>query len=276
MNTCRVRALSFSSHFSSVTASLLAALPLAAGCAVGGGRVAHDVPAEGAAVQDSTSGKSDAAPEKDADASKSGKSDSADRAEKLEKKERELACARIELDIARQSTEADEREARSSVADAEFKLQRASEDRDNYKNVEAQLVTSEAELRLEEAKERLEESRQELAELEKMYKQETFAEITKELVLVRGKVKVKMAEKGLELTQRKGVQQREFEIPKKLKELGQSLQKAQDDLDAAKRKEARVANEKKLKILKAEQSIGEIERAIAKLKSGKDDKEVKS
>jgi hypothetical protein len=196
--------------------------------------------------------------------------------EKLEKKEYELVCARLELDIAKQAVDGDEREAKANLVQAEFKLQRAVEDRDNYKNVESALATSETDLHLEEAKERLEESRQEMAELEKMYKKETFAEITKELVLVRGKVRVKMAEKGLELAQKKATQQREFEIPKKTKELGQSVEKAQLDVDAARLKLARFENEKKLKLAKAERSITEIERAIAKLKSSKDDKEAKS
>jgi hypothetical protein len=268
MNTRRIRALTSSPHPLSISASLLASLLLGASCAAGGGDVARDVPSQEAAPS-----KSAVPAEKDS--ASAPKVDAAERSEKIEKKEQELACARLELDIARQSLESDEREARARVVESEFKLQRATQDRDNFKNVEAQLTSSESDLRLEEAKERLEESRQELAELEKMYKQETFAEITKELVLVRGKVKVKMAEKGLELTQKKAVQQREFEIPKKLSELGQAIQKAEEDLDAAKRKETRLASEKKLKILKAEQAIGDIERSIAKLKSGKDEKSEK-
>jgi hypothetical protein len=272
----RVRALTFpvSQPSSSAAAVLLATLSLLGpACAV----VPSKAPAQDAASAHSAPAdkKADASGVPDAAATPGAKSDKADVAEKIEKKEQELACARLELDIARQSIESEESAARASVVESDFKLLRAKQDRDNFKNVEAQLTTSESDLRLEEAKERLEESRQELAELEKMYKQESFAEITKELVLVRGKVKVKMAEKGLELTQKKAVQQREFEIPKKLAELEQAIQKASEDQYAALSKEARLANEKKLKILKAEQAIGDIERSIAKLKSGKDEKNEK-
>lgn len=261
MTSIRVRAFPFHRPSSWLTAALLLA---AAGCA--------STANQGA----SASSPSAASPTKSAAEAEKAADAEAEKQEKIEKKEHELACARIELDIARQSTTADERDAKIQLVEVEFKLQRATGDLDNYKNVESKLATSETDLRLEEAKQRLEEARQELAELEKMYSKEKFAEITKELVLVRGKVRVKLAEKSLELAQKKATQQRDFEIPKKLKELTQALEKAQFDVDAARLKEARVANDKKLKLLKAEHSIDEIERAITKLKSGKDEKETKS
>jgi hypothetical protein len=201
--------------------------------------------------------------------------DKPDKKDQIEKKEHELACARLELDVAKLAVGSDEREAHMRVVETQRRLEMAKADRDNYKNVESVLAATEAQLRLDEAKERLDEARQELTELEKTYAQEKFAEITKELVLARGKAHVQLAEKGLELAQKKLAQQREVEQPKKLAELDLALEKAQHEANEARAKEERAATEKKLKIMKAEQAIQEDEHALAKLQSGGDAKEAK-
>jgi hypothetical protein len=201
--------------------------------------------------------------------------DKPDKKDQIEKKEHELACARLELDVARMAVGADEREAHMRVVETERKLEMAKADRDNYKNVESVLASTEAQLHLDEAKERLDEARQELTELEKTYAQEKFAEITKELVLARGKARVQLAEKGLELAQKKLAEQRDVEQPKKLAELGLALDKAQHEANEAHAREERTATEKKLKIMKAEQAIQENEHALAKLQGAGDAKEAK-
>jgi hypothetical protein len=201
--------------------------------------------------------------------------DKPDKKDQIEKKEHELACARLELDVARLAVGAEEREAHMHVVETERKLEMAKADRDNYKNVESVLASTEAQLHLDEAKERLDEARQELTELEKTYAQEKFAEITKELVLARGKARVQLAEKGLDLTQKKLAHQRDVEQPKKLAELTLALDKAQHEANEAHAKEERAATEKKLKLMKAEQVIQENEHALAKLQSAGDAKDAK-
>jgi hypothetical protein len=204
-----------------------------------------------------------------ADAAQGGKDsdDKPDKQEKIERKEHELACARLELQVAQQVTAADERDAKMRVVECERKLEMATRDVENFKSVESVLANTEANLHIDEAKERLDESKQELKELEKSYEHEKFAEITKELVLSRGKVRVELAQKGLELSQKKASAVRDVEQPKKVAELSLAREKAEHDANEARSKTERLASENKLKLMKAEQSVQEIEHALAKLQS---------
>jgi hypothetical protein len=261
MTTRRHPALSRSILFGSLLAALTFSL---ASCAADAARSTHD-----SSAVDPGAAKKDAPPAKEDD-------EKPDKKEKVEKKEHELACARLELQVAKQSTAADEREAHMRVVEAERKLDMAKRDQENYKNVESVLANAEASLHLDEAKERLEEARQELTELEKTYAKEKFAEITKELVLTRGKVRVHLAEKSLDLAQKKLAEQRDVDQPKKLAELSLALEKAQHEANEARAKEERGQTESKLKLMKAEQSVQELEHALAKLQSSSDEKAAKS
>ncbi len=204
-----------------------------------------------------------------ADAAQGGKEadDKPDKQEKIERKEHELACARLELQVAEQVIAADERDAKMRVVECERKLEMATRDVDNFKNVESVLANTEANLHIDEAKERLDEAKQNLKELEKSYEHERFAEITKELVLSRGKMQVELAQKGLDLSQKKASAVRDVEQPKKVAELSLAREKAEHDANEARSKTERLASENKLKLMKAEQSVQEIEHALAKLQS---------
>jgi len=70
---------------------------------------------------------------KGGDAKAAPKGDDPDEeADKLRKKERELECAKMELEIAKLGAAADEREADTSVKDATLKLEAARKDQGNF------------------------------------------------------------------------------------------------------------------------------------------------
>src|SRR5262245_3969847 len=68
--------------------------------------------------------------------------DDLDASEKVQKKERELARSRLELKIARQKAEGENREAKNKLDDASFEVEKTTKERDNFKTVEQALKTA--------------------------------------------------------------------------------------------------------------------------------------
>ena len=192
--------------------------------------------------------------------------DDAEPAEKVQKKERELTRSRLELKIARQKSEAENREAKNKLDEAGFELEKSKQERDNFKAVEQQLKIAEAQLDVDRSAERVRESQENLNELEKMYAQEEFAGITKELVLLRGRSQLALAQRDLEIETKKLAQLSQYEHPKKLRELDMGVEKAEKALREAKASETKTAGEGELAVMQAEHEVQDLELALAKLK----------
>jgi hypothetical protein len=205
-------------------------------------------------LTDTTSGKED-------------KSDEPTEADKVQKKERELSYARLELKIARMETEGNDRECKSSIEEAERELKEATLDREHFVQFTKEIELAKSKLGLDRGAQQIEESRQELSELESMYKQEELAALTKELVLTRGKKKLEMAQRNFDLDQKEANDVRDFEHPKKLRDLDEAVAKAEKGLREAKAKQTQAASEKELKLLKAEHEIDDLERELQKMKA---------
>jgi hypothetical protein len=196
-----------------------------------------------------------------------GKGDEADdKADKQKKKERELAYAQKELDITKMSVAAEERESKTSVEDADFKLQMANRERDNFKNFEKPYKLADSALDIDRVAERMKESQQELDELKAMYKQEDLAKLTKELVISRGEANLAFAKRNLELEQQKATNMKEHELSKKEKELDQAVGKAEKAVMEAKEKQRKGAAESELKLKKAQDHIEELQTELEKMK----------
>jgi hypothetical protein len=203
-----------------------------------------------------------------------GTSDAADvAADKLRKKERELGYARMELEIAKLSSAADERESDVAVEDAKRKLEVATKDRDNFMNMEKPTQLAGNQLSLDRSKQSMEESKQELVELEAMYKQEDFAELTKELVISRGRKRLEFSQRGFELAQKAQQELVGHDLPKKEMEANQAVEKAEKALREVQAKKDRGAIEIKLKLMRAEHKIDDLEREIEKMKKKSEKKE---
>jgi hypothetical protein len=196
----------------------------------------------------------------------SSSSDDEENAEKLTKKERELACAQLDLDIARATVENDERTCNNDVKQAEQDLKTARAELDHFTKVEKDTALRKAQLDVDKSEWSMEQKRQELHELETMYQQEEVATLTKELVLQRGKVALQQAEKDLALERDEMADLRDWDNPHKQEELSQKVEKNTRALEDARAKLARTTLESRLKVLKAEQAIAELQADIAKLK----------
>jgi len=203
-------------------------------------------------------------------ADSSSTDDAEENAEKLQKKERELACALLDLDIARATVENDERTCNNDVKQAEQDLKTSRAELDHFTKVEKDTALRKAQLDVDKSEWSMEQKRQELHELETMYQQEEVATLTKELVLQRGKVALQQAEKDLALDRDELADLRDWDNPHKQEELSQKVEKNVRALEDARSKLARTTLEGRLKVLKAEQAIAELQGDIAKLKKSGD------
>jgi cysteinyl-tRNA synthetase len=149
----------------------------------------------------------------------------------------------------------------------------AKKDQENFLNLDKPTQIASAQLSLDRSQQAMEESKQELAELEAMYKKEDFAELTKELVVSRGRKKLEFSQRGLELAKKGQEGLLNHDLPKKEKELAQAVEKAEKALQEAQAKKDREALEEKLKLMRADHKIDDLVREIDKMKKKSEKKE---
>jgi hypothetical protein len=183
----------------------------------------------------------------------------------LRKKTREVEYARMSLEIAKLAAENDAKASKKAVEAADRELGAAKGERDNFKKTLLALELDERALALDRAKQNVLEAEQELAELEGMYAQEQFAGTTKELVLTRGRARLEMSKRDLDLAQRRAEQTKSFEHKKRERELGEHVTKAQVAVDEAKAKLEKQKLESALSLRRAQHALEDAERELAAL-----------
>jgi hypothetical protein len=203
-----------------------------------------------------------------ADSAAQDKSDAGDeadsKADKLTKAERELANAQIELKIAQKETESALRKAQDDVVEAEHDAQAASDALQRFLQFDLELELSKAQLDVDRAAWSLEAEKQELAELEAMYKKDDVATLTKELVIQRGRKGVEFATRGLDHEQREAAAKRDYELPKKQRDLEQDKREADNKLREARAEKDKTSDEVELKLRKARAEVEDAEKALSK------------
>lgn len=187
------------------------------------------------------------------------------KADELRKKQRELDYAKLQLEITRLDVAADERGAKTAVDNAERDLANAKLERDNFMNTVKPLEIADHTLSLDRSKQYVTESEQELKELETMYSKEEFAGTTKELVLTRGRNRLDMAKRDLDLSKKRNDQMTAFEHPKRERDLTVAVERATQAASEAHAKLDKGTLEHKLTLLKAEHGIEDLQREIEKL-----------
>jgi hypothetical protein len=188
-----------------------------------------------------------------------------DDADKLAKKQFDLECGKLELNIKRLGIEAEERNGKQDLADAERDLRNAREALEVFQGHEKGMKLDDGQLDLEESEQMRKQRQQELDELMAMYKQEELATLTKELVISRETKSLEFAKRRFEMQKKTTEHQKTVELPKKERELTEAVQKAERKLEEARRKADKSKLENQLEIMKAEHGIAELEKEIAKL-----------
>ena len=181
-----------------------------------------------------------------------------------EKLERELQRAQMKMQVAALGAGTDRLKAQRKVDDAGRELEQARRALDLFLSYEQPHELAESQLSLDRAHHRRELQVDELKELEAMYAEEDFAEMTKELVLKRGRKNVEFAERSLELAMRKFEVKRTEELPKRQRELEQKVVAAEGEL-----RDAEVGREKneiqvELDLMEARTKLEEAEREMRK------------
>jgi hypothetical protein len=188
------------------------------------------------------------------------------KAEALQKKERELNYARLQLQITELEQQADARAQQNSIADAERGVRRAQEELDDYLKSQKSLEKAERELNTDQQKEGLRETQQEYDELESMYKDEDFAKKTKELVLSRGKARLDFSRRGLDISTNRREYQAGTVLPRRERDLGEALEKARAGLTDTRAAAERKTLSNQLQLLRAKDGITDLEKEVEKLK----------
>ncbi|MBI1381850.1 MAG: hypothetical protein GC161_12275 [Planctomycetaceae bacterium] len=167
----------------------------------------------------------------------------------------ELSEAKAELRLA-------ELQRESELAEAEAKLKFAAEDLEDarkelaaFTGAERGFEQQESQLGLDAARNRLTDAEAELGELEAMYAGDDFAEITKELVLSRGRRSLEMAQRGLALTEAKHTLLTSHTLPSKQRELEREVLEAELALAEAKRGLERTKLEVEQALAKAQKNL---------------------
>ncbi|MCA9316908.1 MAG: hypothetical protein H6806_00290 [Planctomycetes bacterium] len=120
-------------------------------------------------------------------------------------------------------------------------------------------------LNLDQGRDRLVQAEQELKELEAMYAAEEFANMTKELVLYRGRKQVEFAKRDLDLDEQAAKRERESEIPLEENEKRRAAEEAHNDWIDANEDLERSMQERALGIWSATQEIEALRRKIRRV-----------
>jgi hypothetical protein len=138
----------------------------------------------------------------------------------------DLQLTQMDLQATEDSVARANESAQHAVGLAERDLQLAREELDHFVNIEKELSRAESELSLDRTRGRLDDSRAELQQLLDMYKDEEFAESTKELVITRGKRGLEQSERSLELAEMRAADKREFEQVRKMQSFEHKVEEA--------------------------------------------------
>jgi len=186
--------------------------------------------------------------------------------EALQKKERELNYARLQLQITELDLQADERSQKNSLIDAERGVRKSEEELSDYLQTQRQIDSAERTLGLDQQQEGVRESQQEYDELESMYKDEDFAKKTKELVLSRGKARLGFAQRGMELASSRHGFQEKVVMPRKERDLREAIEKARTGLEDARASAERKQLSNQLQLLRAKDGLDDLQKEVEKLK----------
>jgi len=187
--------------------------------------------------------------------------------DKIAKAQSDVDDAKLELKIAQAEIDSSLRKAHEGVVSAEHAAKNASAELDHFMKSERALTLAKLQLDLDRGTWRLESEKQELAELEAMYKKDDVATLTKELVLQRGQKGVEFAQRDLDNEQREAGMTRDFELPKKQRDL--EVEKHEQDMALAEAKadEIKTMDENELKLRKAKTEVADAEKALTKAKA---------
>lgn len=176
-------------------------------------------------------------------------------------KESALELAKLSLASAHMAAELSGLEVHSDIEVSGRELEQARKDIKSFAE-SAALRLRESTANMRRAEVRLEEQAQEMQELEAMYAEEEFAEMTKELVLARGRHQIEAATEVLEISRARHALLEESELVAERSKHEVGLHKAELALRKAELAGKMHELKSRRSILEAEESLRKAERAL--------------
>lgn len=188
-----------------------------------------------------------------------------EKAQTLDDKSFELAMANVDLELAKLSVGVSKSEASAGLARAERQHAEAAKALEQFKAVEMPLRVQDGQLDVDEAKFGIEMKKIELEELLAMYKNDTMAESTKEIVVKREKRELEFMQLRLAMQETRFATLTGFELPHELADKEDAVRQAEEALAKARVEAQKTELETKKSIDEAARKIRTLERELAKL-----------
>ncbi|MFT7619235.1 MAG: hypothetical protein ACI97A_002885 [Planctomycetota bacterium] len=196
----------------------------------------------------------DKLPQKDKLNSKRSESP-ADLKTKITRLEQQIQIANLELQASEISVMIKDSKSKETMRNAAFTLQMAKQSLETFTVMEAPVQIRDAQVSFDQARNRAELAKDELNELIAMYKAEEFAELTKELVLKRGKKNVEFSNRRLAIQAEKMTRLKQKELPKKQKELEHKVRQAEVSMRSAELEAKKASIDIQIMSMKAKNKI---------------------
>lgn len=220
-----------------------------------------------------TDAKKDAGGDADAKKQKEKEDEAKKKAKELRGKQRELANAQTEAQIAEVDRTVRQLGVDAALAKTAIELEAAKTNLKTFLDDVKPRELEERKITVDQSTYRAEHQKDELGELTAMYDADEFAKTTKELVLKRGRRDLEMAERWLAVAKKESAHFELFAMPQRERELRQKLADVELDrkraeLDASKAKvEFELAAKKHAaRVADLEEDIAELQQAIGKEK----------
>ena len=184
-----------------------------------------------------------------------------------DKLQHQIELARLELESNTISVTLRRRKAQAAVRDARFNLKMAKQALDAFRTAEVPTKLKDAQISLDQARNRAELAEAELNELIAMYKEDEFAEMTKELVLKRGRKNLEFARRRLAVQKDKMEQLKKQELPRREAQLANKLLQSQDALADAELGQKKADIEVRIMTMKATRKLADLENELKEVKN---------
>ncbi len=179
----------------------------------------------------------------------------------VEKKERELRYARIELELLDSKLQADSSASELQVESAQRAVEDASTALDRFEKLEQPLHEAESELSLDRSKRRVIEERQNLEGIRRIYADEVEAE-AEAIVIERHVRNVEFAERGLAIAEQRQHLSLENEIRSKERKLRWAVREASAKLRKTQQDAERARSKSELEMMKKNDAVSELQREL--------------
>jgi len=186
-----------------------------------------------------------------------------ERQRKVAKLQRSLEVAELNLAKARIAVEIGDLKYRDALAQAEKEFELAKKRQQIFAKMTAPNRKARAELELQQAEDGLLEARQELEQLELMYRDEQFADQTKEIVIERARRRLERTQRDLELRREELRVLIEVSLPLEQEELDLAAELKKRAVLQVERDNESGIIDRKVAVLNAEAEVARLEQELS-------------